>query len=691
MSLMGISLRRGLMGGLTIVCLMAWSACPAVAAAPAAPAAPSAARQDAAATAEGVNARPASLRSPVRALRDDALLACIEMPGYDLRRCRPGLLEMRNARSVTGAELRRDVSAGSVAMLWTSAPTDASIADEPFYYMTRDGEMKQVDIYTYDPFRHETYLGSVLDRHDVTVVHCLTWERFVADFPHMLSVAAIVIYLALTVVMVIMLRRQMSGGGRFRTKPISRKNMKTFDDVAGNDYVVSELREIADIVRKGIGHGDFDLIPRGILLSGPPGTGKTLMASALATAISAPMYSVSGADFVEVFVGTGSRRIRQLARKAGKHRIAVVFIDEIDIIASRRSSGVSDVGREYEQTLTSLLTVMDGMDNKRNRRRRRGNIIFVGATNRPEVLDDAILRPGRFDRRVTVDLPDVKARSRIAGISLRGVKITEGLTQDYVGQATPGMSGADVSNVVRQARLLAARRGAAETGPDDIEEAVDLVQLGTPNLSTNLNIQDRRITAFHEAGHAIVALRTRDAMPVRKITIIPRGQALGMVSMADMSERKTHSRDALYASLIVAMGGRAAEELVFGAGLITSGAAMDIKQANRIARMMGGKLGMFEGIGMVDAFPDEGQSIVSEDLKSRLDHGVTTIVEKAHRDAMLILKDNQAGLYALVEALFVRKTLNAKEAIEILDRAESATIETTSRVDIDTTGSTAWT
>lgn len=605
---------------------------------------------------------------------DPGLRACLRDPGQV---CFPSLMTMRNARTVSANDFMAEAKSDQVLTIWTDGRNNSEIQDGPFYYMTQDGEIKRVPVYVYNPFDHDTYLSVLLHKHAIPVRVGPTWDSIKSNLPGELAAT---LYFLMTGAMVyvfwVQIRAMRTPKNAF--KPVSKSKMKTFDDVAGNAYLVQELKEIADVALKGHRHENFDLIPRGVLMSGPPGTGKTLLASAFASAINAPFYSVTGSDFVETYVGTGSRRMRTLLKRAGRHPISVVLIDEVDIIAAGRGSMAGDVSREYAQTLTTLLTGMDGFDHKTTRRftrlslrRRPGVIIFIGATNRYDILDPAVLRPGRFDRHVVVGLPDLQARTEIARINLRGVEFTEEVSPGVIGQMTNTLSGADITLLVKQARLMAMRKGRRALTFADLDESLDLIQMGTPNLSKTLNLDERRITAYHEAGHALVALMTEGALQVRKITTVPRGSALGMVSLSAPEDSFLSTRKRLMASIVVALAGRAAEELILqdGDGEITSGAEQDIAQATRIARLMVGRFGMCDDLGLIDISSPGPENAISEATRARIDQEVRATLKNAHHLASWTIKNNRGALEGIVAALTEKTTITGEEAMTIIQQS----------------------
>jgi cell division protease FtsH len=452
--------------------------------------------------------------------------------------------------------------------------------------------------------------------------------------------------------------------GRSRARRVEASEQPvTFADVAGIDEAKEELTEIVDFLKnpdKYLRLGGR--IPRGVLLSGPPGTGKTLLARAVAGEASVPFFQMSASEFVEMIVGVGASRVRDLFQQAKQAAPAIIFIDELDAIGRSRSGGgvnISGGHDEREQTLNQILTEMDGFDP-------RTGVIVLGATNRPEVLDPALLRAGRFDRRVTVQPPDRAGREAILRVHTRSVPLAKEVDLGAIAASTPGMVGADLANLANEAALLAARRSHERVTPDDFSDALERVVLGAAR-KVMLSEEDRRRTAYHESGHAIVGMLTPGADPVRKVSIIPRGQALGVTFSAPDADRFNFDERTLLAQIKVALGGRAAEELVFGD--MTTGAESDIQHLTRIARNMVGRWGMSDAIGPVTVIPMDGMgpllpgsSETSETTQRMVDEEVRRIVESAHEEARALLGSHRANLDSLVAALLEHETLDGADA-----------------------------
>jgi cell division protease FtsH len=452
--------------------------------------------------------------------------------------------------------------------------------------------------------------------------------------------------------------------GRSRARRVEAAEQPvTFEDVAGIDEAKEELTEIVDFLKnpdKYLRLGGR--IPRGVLLSGPPGTGKTLLARAVAGEAGVPFFQMSASEFVEMIVGVGASRVRDLFVQAKEAAPAIIFIDELDAIGRARSGGgvnISGGHDEREQTLNQILTEMDGFDP-------RTGVIVLGATNRPEILDPALLRPGRFDRRVTVSPPDRTGREAILRVHTRSVPLASEVDLGALAASTPGMVGADLANLVNEAALLAARRAHEKVASEDLTDALERIVLGAER-KVMLSEEDRRRTAYHESGHAIVGMMTPGADPVRKVSIIPRGRALGVTFSAPDSDRFNFDQRHLIAQIKVALGGRAAEEIVFGD--LTTGAESDIQQLTQIARHMVGRWGMSRAIGPIAVLPQDGMSPLlpgvsetSEATQRMVDEEVRRIVETAYSEVSEMLRSHRSNLDSLVAALLDRETLDEADA-----------------------------
>jgi cell division protease FtsH len=456
------------------------------------------------------------------------------------------------------------------------------------------------------------------------------------------------------------------GGSRARLVDAERPSV-TFADVAGEDEAKAELTEVVDFLKKPERYRRLGArLPRGVLLIGPPGTGKTLLARAVAGEAHVPFFSISASEFVEMFVGVGASRVRDLFTKAKATAPAIVFVDEIDAVGRQRGAGLGGGNDEREQTLNQLLVEMDGFDD-------RTNVIVIAATNRPDVLDPALLRPGRFDRQVTVGYPDRAGREAILRIHTRGLLLAPDVDLVALSRATAGFSGADLANLANEAALLAARQNRDTVGAEQFEEALDKVLLGTPQ-SALANAEERRVVAYHESGHAIVARLTPGADPVQKVTIVPHGRALGVTEQRPDEDRRNYPRDYLQGRLAVMLGGRAAERTVFGQP--TTGAESDLKAATDLARRMVGLWGMSDELGPVsygvgETHPFLGRELAAprefaEATAARIDAAVTSLLEQADAQAAALLVRYRSALDALAEELMAHEAVNARRLDEIL-------------------------
>ena len=480
----------------------------------------------------------------------------------------------------------------------------------------------------------------------------------------------------------IFLSRQMQGAGgkamgfgKSKAKLLTEAHGRvTFDDVAGVDEAKEDLQEIVEFLRDPQKFQRLGgRIPRGVLLVGPPGTGKTLTARAVAGEANVPFFTISGSDFVEMFVGVGASRVRDMFEQAKKNAPCIIFIDEIDAVGRHRGAGLGGGNDEREQTLNQLLVEMDGFEANEG-------IIIIAATNRPDVLDPALLRPGRFDRQIVVPLPDVMGREKILKVHVRKVPLSPDVDLKTVARGTPGFSGADLMNLVNEAALMAARRGKRIVTNSEFEDAKDKVLMGAERRSMVMSEDEKRLTAYHEAGHAIVALNVAASDPVHKATIIPRGRALGLVMRLPEGDRHSKKYIEFTSDLAVAMGGRVAEELVFGKENITSGASSDIEQATRMARAMVTRLGYSDVLGTV-AYGENQEEVflgmsmgrqraVSEATAQTIDAEVRRLVQEGHDEARRILTEKRDGLEKVAKALLEYETLSGDEIIGLLDGRE---------------------
>ncbi|HEX6590085.1 MAG TPA: ATP-dependent zinc metalloprotease FtsH [Longimicrobiales bacterium] len=487
--------------------------------------------------------------------------------------------------------------------------------------------------------------------------------------------------LLLLVAFWVFMLRQMQGGGsrafqfgKSKAKLLAGDTPKvTFADVAGADEAKEELQEIIEFLKDPAKFSRLGgRLPKGALLVGPPGTGKTLLARAVAGEAGRPFFSMSGSDFVEMFVGVGASRVRDLFEQGKQNAPCIIFIDEIDAVGRHRGAGLGGGHDEREQTLNQLLVEMDGFESNEG-------VILIAATNRPDVLDPALLRPGRFDRQIVVDAPDVKGREGILRVHLRKIPLAEDVDVTRLAKTTPGMSGAELANLVNEGALLAARRNQDKVFMHDLEDAKDKVMLGAERKSMVLSENERRLTAYHEAGHAVIALREEGLDPVHKVTIVPRGRALGITASVPDEDRHSYTKEYLIARLVMLFGGRAAEELIFGSEKITTGAGNDIERATAMARRMVTQFGMSEALGLMAVGDGEhevflGREIgqrqqVSEKTAELVDGEVKRLLDEGYRRAMDVLRGNMDLLEAIAQALLERETLD-KEEVEALARGE---------------------
>ncbi|HEY2133607.1 MAG TPA: ATP-dependent zinc metalloprotease FtsH [Acetobacteraceae bacterium] len=497
---------------------------------------------------------------------------------------------------------------------------------------------------------------------DVNLLHyVLSW------FPMLLLIG----------VWVFFMRQMQSGGGRAmgfgksRARLLTEKQGRvTFDDVAGIDEAKSELQEIVEFLKDPQKFQRLGgKIPKGVLLVGPPGTGKTLLARAIAGEANVPFFTISGSDFVEMFVGVGASRVRDMFEQGKKNAPCIIFIDEIDAVGRHRGAGLGGGNDEREQTLNQMLVEMDGFESNEG-------VILIAATNRPDVLDPALLRPGRFDRQVVVPNPDVNGREKILRVHMRKVPLASDVDPKVIARGTPGFSGADLANLVNEAALMAARIGKRVVAMAEFEHAKDKVMMGAERRSLVMNDAEKKMTAYHEAGHALCAMHEPECDPVHKATIIPRGRALGLVMSLPEGDRYSKSKSKLLAELTMAMGGRAAEEIVFGADNVSNGASGDIKMATNQARMMVTEWGMSDKLGMI-AYGDNSQEVflghsvtqnknVSEVTAREIDAEMKGIIDNAYARAKHILTTNLNELHSVAQGLLEHETLSGDEIRQLL-------------------------
>ena len=489
----------------------------------------------------------------------------------------------------------------------------------------------------------------------------------------------IVPFLLIGVIFWFLLSSMQGGGsrvmqfGKSKAKLVSKETPKvTFEDVAGADEAIDELHEIKEFLQdseKFLSLGAR--IPKGVLLYGPPGTGKTLLARAVAGEADVPFYSISGSDFVEMFVGVGASRVRDLFKEAKENAPAIIFVDEIDAVGRHRGAGMGGGHDEREQTLNQLLVEMDGFDPKTN-------VILIAATNRPDILDPALLRPGRFDRQVQVDAPDMKGREQILAVHAKGKPMAKGVDLSVLARKTPGFTGADLANVLNEAALLTARSNGKKITNETLDEAVDRVMAGPQRRTRVMSDKERLVTAYHEGGHALAAAAMRNTDPVTKVTILPRGRALGYTMVMPLDDKYSVTRNELLDQLTYAMGGRVAEELVFHDP--TTGASNDIEKATSIARRMVTEYGMSEHVGAVKLGQASGEVFLGRDMGHQRDYSdsiaemvdtqVRNLIDRAHTEAWTVLNQNRAILDRLATELLEKETLDHHQLAEIFRDVE---------------------
>ncbi len=523
------------------------------------------------------------------------------------------------------------------------------------------------------PAQDGTLVQKLLDKHVQ-----LSVARNDSDMPSLIGIFVNWFpMLLLIAVWVFFLRQMQAGGGKAmgfgksRAKLLTeRQGRVTFEDVAGVDEAKDDLKEIVDFLRDPQKFQRLGgRIPKGVLLVGPPGTGKTLLARAIAGEANVPFFTISGSDFVEMFVGVGASRVRDMFEQAKKNAPCIVFIDEIDAVGRHRGAGLGGGNDEREQTLNQLLVEMDGFESAEG-------VILIAATNRPDVLDPALLRPGRFDRHVVVPNPDLAGREKILRVHMRKVPLAPDVDPRTIARGTPGFSGADLANLVNEAALLAARRGKRVVTMSELEDAKDKVMMGAERRSLAMTEEEKKLTAYHEGGHALVALNVAGSDPIHKATIIPRGRALGMVMRLPERDQLSITREKMLADLCVAFGGRIAEELIFGHEKVTTGAMSDIEQATRVARAMVTRFGMSDALGPIAYAENQeevflGHSVsrtqnVSESTAQKIDAEIRRIIDTCYQRAYDILHSRINDLHAIAKGLLEYETLTGDEIIGLL-------------------------
>jgi cell division protease FtsH len=571
--------------------------------------------------------------------------------------------QTRNATEKSYSQLLAEVNAGRIRSITTKGDTITA--------KTNDTPPQTIITYVPSGTMDETLSRLDTSRVDVRAERLQTGPTLVdiliGSLPMLLLIGAWFFFM-----------RQMQSGGRgamgfgkSKAKLLNEaKGRVMFEDVAGIDEAKEELQEIVEFLRDP---GKFQRlggkIPKGALLVGPPGTGKTLLARAIAGEANVPFFSISGSDFVEMFVGVGASRVRDMFEQAKKNAPCIIFIDEIDAVGRHRGAGLGGGNDEREQTLNQLLVEMDGFEANEG-------IILIAATNRPDVLDPALLRPGRFDRQVVVPNPDVSGREKILRVHTKNVPVSQDVDLKTIARGTPGFSGADLANLVNEAALLAARRGKRVVTRNDFEDAKDKVLMGAERRSMAMSEKEKKLTAYHEAGHAIVALNVPDTDPVHKATIVPRGRALGMVMQLPEGDRYSMHYRQMMSRLAVLMGGRVAEELIFGKDNITSGASSDIQGATSLARSMVTRWGYSDELGLV-AYGDNQEEVflghsvsrtqnVSEETARKIDAEVKRLVDEGYQNAKRILTEKAHEHELLAKALLEYESLSGEEIAIVL-------------------------
>ena len=537
------------------------------------------------------------------------------------------------------------------------------------------GDREPLSFYTISPETDNNALIGLLEDNNVRFTaeepetQSLIGQLLISSFPILLLIGVWIYFM-----------RQMQGGGRggamsfgkSKAKLLSEDNINiTFADVAGIDEAKQELSEVVDFLRDPTKFQRLGgKIPRGVLTVGPPGTGKTLLAKAIAGEAKVPFFTISGSDFVEMFVGVGASRVRDMFEQAKKQAPCIIFIDELDAVGRHRGAGLGGGHDEREQTLNQMLVEMDGFEGNEG-------VIVIAATNRPDVLDPALLRPGRFDRQVVVPLPDIRGREAILKVHMRKVPLADDVEPSIIARGTPGFSGADLANLINEAALFAARESSRVVTMDEFEKAKDKIMMGAERRSMVMSDKEKLNTAYHEAGHAIVGYIVPDHDPVHKVTIIPRGRALGVTMYLPEEDKYSISKEKLESNISSLYGGRLAEEMTLGPDGVTTGASNDIERATEIARNMVTKWGLSDKMGPLTYSEDEGevflgrsvtqQKNVSPETAQAIDHEVRQIIDRNYKRAKMILKKHAKQLDAMAEALMKYETIDRAQIIDIME------------------------
>ncbi|MFC0179508.1 ATP-dependent zinc metalloprotease FtsH [Thorsellia kenyensis] len=547
--------------------------------------------------------------------------------------------------------------------------SEANINNREIQFRNRSGEMFQTFIPGNDDpqlidtllARNVTVIGEPPEKRSLWLTLLLNW------FPFLLLIGVWIFFM-----------RQMQGGGgrgamsfgKSKARMLTPDQIKTtFADVAGCDEAKEDVKEVVDFLREPTRFQELGgKIPKGILMVGPPGTGKTLLARAIAGEAKVPFFAISGSDFVEMFVGVGAARVRDMFEQAKKNAPCIIFIDEIDAVGRHRGSGHGGGNDEREQTLNQMLVEMDGFEDNKG-------IIIIAATNRPDVLDKALLRPGRFDREVNVSLPDVKGREQILKVHLRKIRIAEDVDPKVIARGTPGFSGAELANLVNESALFAARNHKKIVTMNEFEMAKDKIKLGSERRTLSMTREELESTAYHEAGHAIIGSLVPGYWPLHKVTIVPRGRALGVAFFLPKGDETSYTKEFMESAISVAYGGRVAEEIIYGKDKVTSGASQDIRVATSYARSMVTEYGLSEKVGPIltleqNSFSGQPQKVatLSPELSRLIDDEIKFFIDKNYDRAMQLLKDNIDILHAMKDALMTYETIDASQIKELMQR-----------------------